>query len=351
MITVFLGGSRRVSRLNQVIRRRLDEVMRRGLMVLVGDANGADRAMQRYLADAGYGRVTVFAVESHLRNNEGAWQVRYVHPPHGATGYALYAAKDRAMAEAADAGLMLWDGKSRGTLQNIRRLLQRHKPLAVYYSPKKRFVNVTTPSEFAAAFPTAARNFGHDGLEGPADWADQISLLKPAAEVPPKGVERSREAPAGLDHSDSLLSDDEITERANALERDGFPQASVRKLMHALASHCRGSIAEQTLAHLTMELDAESLNQMIAAHIMDGAPADYCGAACPSVAQKLASLRFRVTQDAEWRVTSPDGTVLDRWVRSAPSDGGDMNTRLCRIAVFGALLREMREHPLQTPAY
>jgi hypothetical protein len=43
------------------------------------------------------------------------------------------------MAEEADYGLMLWDGVSRGTLNNIRNLLHRGKPVVIFYSPDQSF--------------------------------------------------------------------------------------------------------------------------------------------------------------------------------------------------------------------
>lgn len=36
---IFIGGSRAVSRINQVVRARLDEFIRRGDFILIGDAN------------------------------------------------------------------------------------------------------------------------------------------------------------------------------------------------------------------------------------------------------------------------------------------------------------------------
>lgn len=39
------------------------------------------------------------------------------------------------MAEEADYGFMLWDGLSKGTLNNILNLLERGKKVVVYHSP------------------------------------------------------------------------------------------------------------------------------------------------------------------------------------------------------------------------
>lgn len=142
MNRVFLGGSRKISRLNESIRARLEEIVRRRMQVLIGDANGADKAMQRQLADWKYPHVTVYHVGDAPRNNEGPWPTRHVPTPPRARGFDFYAAKDRVMAEEAECGMMLWDGESRGTLANAENLARDGKPVSVYVAPQSRFINV-----------------------------------------------------------------------------------------------------------------------------------------------------------------------------------------------------------------
>src|SRR5215831_18637941 len=48
MNTVFIGGSRHVSRLPSEVKKRLDNVVASGHRVIVGDANGADKAVQKH---------------------------------------------------------------------------------------------------------------------------------------------------------------------------------------------------------------------------------------------------------------------------------------------------------------
>lgn len=50
--------------------------------------------------------------------------------------------KDLAMAETADCGLVLWDGESIGTINNILELLQRGKIAVVYFSPEQQFATL-----------------------------------------------------------------------------------------------------------------------------------------------------------------------------------------------------------------
>jgi adenine-specific DNA-methyltransferase len=143
---IFIGGSRAVSRLNAAIRERLDDVMKRRCTVLVGDASGGDRAVQQYLADRDYPHVIVYCMET-CRNNVGRWQTRTVEAPPGASGFSHYSAKDSVMACDAGCGLMLWDGRSKGTLQNILKLIGAGKATLVYFAPAREFHRLSSESD------------------------------------------------------------------------------------------------------------------------------------------------------------------------------------------------------------
>ena len=56
---VFIAGSRRLSRLNHYVRRRLDTIVAKGFTVILGDANGVDKAVQQYLSSKSYRDVLV----------------------------------------------------------------------------------------------------------------------------------------------------------------------------------------------------------------------------------------------------------------------------------------------------
>jgi len=178
MEAVFLGGSRRIARLDERIRTKLDQLVARGLWMLVGDANGADRAIQEHLASRGYERVVVYSVAGMLRNNVGHWEVRSVEAPKGARGCNLYSAKDREMAKDASYGFMIWDGKSRGTLENVRNLLAYGKPVAVHLEPLNRFVSLRSTEELHKLGVVSSKNSRdrHDiSLVDLADTARQTS--------------------------------------------------------------------------------------------------------------------------------------------------------------------------------
>lgn len=132
------------------MRRRLDRIVEKGLAVVIGDANGADKAIQRYLSEQEFERVEVYCADESPRNNAGGWPFRVIRPGHARRDFDFYATKDRAMAAAATVGLMLWDGQSRGTVMNVLRLADRNKPVVVYVQPRKGFVDVRTRGDLSA---------------------------------------------------------------------------------------------------------------------------------------------------------------------------------------------------------
>ena len=161
MSKIFIGGSRRVSRLAPPVLARLGTIVAKGLPVIVGDANGADKAVQQYLYGKEYEPVEVFCSGSICRNNIGNWSARHVEAAPGERGFQFYAAKDREMAREADYGFMIWDGKSTGTLLNVVRLLRCGKKVVVYSAPDQNFAELRGYDqweEFIGHYSTEVRN-------------------------------------------------------------------------------------------------------------------------------------------------------------------------------------------------
>lgn len=128
MPTIFIGGSRNVPHLPPTLCLRLDNIVAAGHGIVVGDADGADTAVQSHFRARGYDRLTVFSSGDIPRNNVGRWPTCRVAVPKGVRGFAFHAAKDREMAGIADFGLMIWDGASPGTILNVLRLVAGGRP-------------------------------------------------------------------------------------------------------------------------------------------------------------------------------------------------------------------------------
>lgn len=157
MTLVFIGGSISIRSLSTAVQQRLSNIIERRLSVIVGDAPGADSAVQRFFAERKYANVTVFHL-GKCRNNFGGW----VHTQIQATkGLPWFTCKDQAMAELADYGFMLWDGKSRGTKSNILTLANLDKTTLLFLAKSNEFQTILPKGEFIEAHSCEPASLTH----------------------------------------------------------------------------------------------------------------------------------------------------------------------------------------------
>lgn len=140
--TIFIAGSIAISRLHAIVRDRIVGAVDRDMAVVVGDADGADTAIQRVLFERRAESVTVYCSGDQPRNNIGNWPVEHIYPDAPAGTRRWFTAKDLAMADAADYGLMIWDTRSTGTLSNVIELLSADKKSVIFVNKAKEFVKV-----------------------------------------------------------------------------------------------------------------------------------------------------------------------------------------------------------------
>ncbi|NJL08474.1 MAG: putative addiction module antidote protein [Methylacidiphilales bacterium] len=217
MNTIFMGGSRHVSRLPAEVKARIDNVVASGHQVIVGDANGADKAVQKHLFDRRYPNVTIFCSGDAPRNNVGAWRTRPVAVPKSVRGFQFHAAKDREMAQEADFGLMIWDGRSPGTVLNVLRLALAGKIAVLFDVPGRDVVNIKTADQLRLFLARCSQELLAD-LKARAtadEWRlvendCQPSLFTPADSALPAIAADSDESaplPPALDEPLVLLND------------------------------------------------------------------------------------------------------------------------------------------------
>ncbi len=254
MNTVFVGGSRHVSRLSAQVKERLNNIISSGFQIVVGDAAGADKAVQKYLVDVSYRHVTVFCSGDHPRNNLGLWETNKVATPKHLKGFQFFAAKDREMAKRADFGLMIWDGKSAGTALNVLRLVRAGKKAVLLNVPDKKTVTFKTPNDWNS-FLAGCDHVLVDSLRAraaPEEWMSvetaQSEELK-TAEPRATNVE-----PTSFDSR----TDDELTAEINA----AFASGDLATVVEALGSiaKARGMSQVAKEAGLARESLYRSLN-------------------------------------------------------------------------------------------
>lgn len=143
MTAVFIAGSISIKNLDAKVKQRIDNIIAQDYSILVGDADGVDSSIQSYLCEANADSALVYCSGSAPRNNLGRWPVKSIEVGELKPGSrAFFTAKDVAMAKDADFGLMVWDCKSSGTLNNVIELLQRNKKSVVFVNKVKTFQNV-----------------------------------------------------------------------------------------------------------------------------------------------------------------------------------------------------------------
>ena len=145
---VFIGGSIGINYLDRAVKDELDKYMNGELEILIGDAYGIDSLVQRYLNEQDYGNVTVYASNGRVRNNIGGWRVKSIDVPSGVYGRDFYIYKDVAITAAREFALMVWNGKSQGTLNNILRLINNNKGVNVYLSEKRQMKSVNCYADY-----------------------------------------------------------------------------------------------------------------------------------------------------------------------------------------------------------
>ncbi len=139
---IFIAGAKSIKALPDVVQQRMMTIYQKGYEVLVGDCYGVDASVQKFYSGLGYSNVVVFASNGKARNNIGRWNVRNVAVPSYVRGFDFYKQKDIAMANEADYGFMIWDGESRGTLNNTINLVTRGKQVLIYLTTQEQMLTV-----------------------------------------------------------------------------------------------------------------------------------------------------------------------------------------------------------------
>jgi hypothetical protein len=148
MKKIVIGGSRTIKYLQQSVRELIDTLTENNIIILVGDANGADKAVQKYLYEKKYKNVIVYCMNSLCRNNIGHWPLKNIVSSNKIKNADYFGTKDLHMALEADFGIMLWDGESKGTFRNVINLLDDNKCIHVYYQPSKCTSLISSSKDF-----------------------------------------------------------------------------------------------------------------------------------------------------------------------------------------------------------
>ncbi len=144
MTKVFISGSISIKELTNIVTESVDKIISNNFMVLVGDANGIDTEIQKYCTMNNYFNLKVYSIYYESRNNlssEFLTQTVNINDDSIKSERERQKFKDIKMTEDCDYGLVIWDEESKGSFENILRLIKLNKPFKVYSSKKNGFLN------------------------------------------------------------------------------------------------------------------------------------------------------------------------------------------------------------------
>lgn len=130
---IFISGSKSISSLPELAKTFIDQFIENNDEILIGDCYGIDAVVQKYIESKGFSNVTVYCSGVIPRNNfTSSAKIRScAEAAKGLSGNAFHYVKDFQMANDCDQALMIWDGESKGTAENIRRMKEMGKPFVV----------------------------------------------------------------------------------------------------------------------------------------------------------------------------------------------------------------------------
>jgi hypothetical protein len=130
MNKVFVSGSRSINKLLDNEIEKLDELINKNYLFLIGDANGVDLLVQQYLNSIDYRKVIIYYSLVIPRNNIGDWNVNRCLT--NKSGREFHTVKDSQMTNDSDCSIVIWDGISKGTKANIDRSQRLYKPVFIF---------------------------------------------------------------------------------------------------------------------------------------------------------------------------------------------------------------------------
>lgn len=135
MQKVFISGSISIKELPTKVKNRLDNMINK-LHILVGDADGIDSTVQNYFKHKNYFNVTVYSIYEKPRSIKSDKFTIKTIAVEGSTTKERerQAEKDKAMTDDSNYSLVIWDGNSLGSFNNIIRSIEQKKPAVVFYT-------------------------------------------------------------------------------------------------------------------------------------------------------------------------------------------------------------------------
>ena len=130
---IFISGSKSISSLPELAKTFIDQFIENNDEILIGDCYGIDAVVQKYIESKGFSNITVYCSGVTPRNIFTSFAKIHscTEAAKGLAGSDFHYVKDIQMANDCDQALMIWDGKSKGTAENLKRIKEMGKPFVL----------------------------------------------------------------------------------------------------------------------------------------------------------------------------------------------------------------------------
>ncbi len=141
MNKVFISGSISIKKLPASVKESISKIVSQNMQIFLGDADGIDSIVQNYCKSLGYSNVIVYSIYSIPRYIVPGFSHKYIIPNTTSKNEReRQSEKDAAMTYDSDFSLIIWNGKSKGSYNNIIRALNENKKAKVYLDEKGEFL-------------------------------------------------------------------------------------------------------------------------------------------------------------------------------------------------------------------
>ena len=143
MNKVFISGSISIKKLPQEVIKSIQIMIDKNMGILVGDASGIDSLVQDFCDENNYFNVVVYTITSipRYKANQEFQEKRILVNQNIKSERERQTYKDKAMSEDSTFSLVVWDGSSKGSYENIIRALKNKKQVKVYYQELDKYLD------------------------------------------------------------------------------------------------------------------------------------------------------------------------------------------------------------------
>jgi hypothetical protein len=136
---IFISGSISIKKLDIDVLQKLDFIINKKYKILLGDAKGIDLLVQQYLYSCNYNNVIIYST-GNPRNNLFNWDNKKIFSNKFQGTIEFFTVKDIELTKDCNYGFVIWDEKSKGSLNNIKRLKEFNKKVLIYLNKQKKFI-------------------------------------------------------------------------------------------------------------------------------------------------------------------------------------------------------------------